>query len=211
MGRTLLPAAIVAAVALAAAPAGLAKGPLQVCGASGCAALGPETDTPTWLGAAPGASSLPPPAPAPYFVLRFSDIAATVAYWIPSASIMRTVQSNTIVWVGLAPDAEAALIRLTAGLQPYAAPKRAAAFIDYENVKGGTTYMRLYTIGTPIESAPSSTVWLAIWLHGGKSPWNDGMSSFWISKTGSLLKRDGQILQIAPPLAKRIRAHQPLA
>jgi hypothetical protein len=211
MGRTLLPVALVAAAALAAAPAGLAKGSLEVCGASGCAALGPESDASTWLGAAPGASSLPPPAPAPYFVLRFNDIAATVAYWIPSASIMRTVQSNTVVWVALAPDPEGALLRLTAGLQPYPAPKRAAAFIDYENVKGGTTYMRLYTIGTPVESVPSSTVWLAIWLHGGTSPWNDGMSSFRISKTGNLLKRDGQVLRISPAIAKRIRAHQPLA
>ena len=37
------------------------------------------------------------------------------------------------------------------------------------------------------------------------------MSSFWISKKGNLLKRDGQVLQIPAALARRIRARLPLA
>jgi hypothetical protein len=211
MGRTLLLAALAAAVPLTVAPSALAKGPLQVCGASGCLDLGPETDTSKWVGTAPGASSLAPPAPAPYFVLRFGDFGGTQAYWIPSVSVLRTFQSTSVVWATVAPETEAALVRLTAGLQPYAAPKRAIAFVDYANVKRGDTYLRLYTIGRPVASPPASTVWLGIWLHGGTSPWTDGMSSFWISKTGSLLKRDGQVLRISPAIAKRIRAHLPLS
>jgi hypothetical protein len=208
MGRTLLLAVLVAAVV---APAGHAKGPLQVCGASGCATLGPEADAPIWVANMPGASSLTPPAPAPYFVVRFAEFGAAQAYWIPSASVLRSFQSTTAVWAAIAPDAEAALITLTAGLQPYPAPKRTVAFVDYENVKRGETYLRLYTIGTPVvASPPASTRWLGIWLHGGTSPWNDGMSSFWISEKGSLLKRDGQVLRIPPAVAKRIRAHLPL-
>jgi hypothetical protein len=134
----------------------------------------------------------------------------TQAYWIPSVSMVRTFQSTRVVWASVAPEAEAALVQLTAGLQPYAAPKRVVAFVDYDNVKRGETYLRLYTIGTPVVSPPASTAWLGIWLHGGTSPWNDGMSSFWISEKGSLLKRDGQVLRISPAIAKRIRAHLPL-
>ncbi|MCW2975869.1 MAG: hypothetical protein JWM06_1150 [Actinomycetia bacterium] len=211
MGRTILLAVFVTAAVMAVAPSALAKGPLQVCGASGCVDLGPETDTSKWLGNAPGASSVAPPAPAPYFVLRFGDFGGPQAYWIPSVSMLRTFQSTTVVWAAVAPETEAALVRLTTGLQPYAAPRGAVAFVDYDNVKRGETYLRLYTIGTPVASPPATTEWLGIWLHGGTSPWNDGMSSFWISKKGSLLKRDGQVLRISPAIAKRIRAHLPLA
>jgi hypothetical protein len=212
MGRTILLGAVAAAALLVVAPSALAKGPLQVCGASGCVELGPETDAGKWIGSAPGASSLAPPAPAPYFVVRFAEFGGALSYWIPSASVLRTFQSTSVVWSAVTPETQAELARITTGMQPYAAPKRVVAFVDYDNVKRGETYLRLYTIGTPVAAAPpGSTVWLGIWLHGGTSPWNDGMSSFWISAKGNLLKRDGQVLQISPAVAKRIRAHLPLA
>jgi hypothetical protein len=210
MGRTILLVALVAAAALAAAPAGRAKGPVQLCGASGCVDLAPETDAGKWINA-PGASSLAPPAPAPYFVVRFAEFGGALSYWIPSASVLRTFESTSVVWSAVSPETRDELVRLTAGLQPYAAPKRAVAFVDYDNVKGGATYLRLFTIGTPVTAAPPvSTAWLGIWLHCGKSPWTDGMSSFWISQKGNLLKRDGQVLRIPAAVAKRIRAHLPL-
>jgi hypothetical protein len=209
MGRTLLPAALVTAVALAAAPASFAKGTLQVCGESGCAALGAETETPTWLGGGSPAA-VASPAPAPYFVLRFGDVGGTVAYWIPSASIMRRFQGGPAVWTASGPDEQAALLRLTEGLQPYAAPIRAAAAVEGKSVRRGETYLRLYRIGTPVASPPRSANWIGIWLHGGTSPWTDGMSVFWVSKQGNLLKRDGQFLRIPPEIANRIRAHLPL-
>jgi hypothetical protein len=211
MGRTILLAALALAALFVVAPSALAKGPLQVCGASGCVDLAPETETGKWV-SAPGGSSLAPPAPAPYFVLRFAEFGSSLGYWIPSASVLRTFQSTTAVWSAVSPETQATLVQLTAGLQPYAAPKRAVAFVDYDNVKRGETYLRLYTIGTPVvASPPASTVWLGIWLHGGTSPWTDGMSSFWISQKGNLLKRDGQVLRIPGAVAKRIRAHLPLA
>jgi hypothetical protein len=213
MGRTTLLAASVAALALATAPAGLAKGPVQVCGASGCVDLAPETDAGKWIGNAPGASSLAPPAPAPYFAIRFAEFGGALSYWIPSASAIRTFQTTSVVWSAVSPETQAELVRLTSGLQPYAAPRRAVAFVDYDNVKGGgATYLRLFTIGKPVvASPPASTAWLGIWLHGGTSPWTDGMSSFWISAKGNLLKRDGHVLRIPPAVATRIRARLPLA
>lgn len=210
MGRTILLAALAAAVLLVAAPAALAKGPLQVCGASGCAVLGPEGQSPIGLGDRGG--TLAPPAPAPYYVVRFSGMSVAAAYWIPSVSVLRLFTNGPAVWVAALPAEEAVLRAQTAGLQPYPAPKHVAAFVDDGNVRAGDTYLRLYTIGTPVVLAPpASTEWLGIWLHGGTSPWTDGMSSFWISKKGSLLKRDDHVLQIPPALAKRIRAHLPLS
>jgi hypothetical protein len=206
MRRTLLLAAAVSA--LVVAPSALAKGPLQVCGGAGCAVLGPETDAGLWLGAATATTIAP--SPAPYFVLRFSDFGGTLAYWIPSASVLRTFSSGPPRWATTAPEQQSALLRATAGLQPHAAPTSAVAFVDYANAKHGETYLRLLTIGTPVAPPPASTEWLGIWLHGGASPWNDGMSSLWISKKGSVLKRDGQFLRISPAIAKRIRARLPL-
>jgi hypothetical protein len=207
MRRTLLLAAAVSALAMT--PAALAKGPLQVCGGAGCAVLGPETDAGLWLGTVTSTTA-PAPSPAPYYVLRFSDFGGTLAYWIPSASVLRTLAGGAPRWSATAPEQQAALLRATEGLQPHAAPTSAVAFVDYANAKHGETYLRLLTIGTPVAPPPASTEWIGIWLHGGASPWNDGMSSLWISKQGSVLKRDGRFLRISPAIAKRIRARLPL-
>ena len=150
MGRMLLPAALVAAVLLAAAPSALAKGPFKICGVSGCAVLGPEDQPLIRLGNTTG-GTLAPPAPAPYYAVRFGDdVGSTLAYWIPSVSVLRLFTSGPAVWVAALPAEEAVLRAQTAGLQPYPAPKHVAAFVDDGNVRAGDTYLRLYTIGTPV-------------------------------------------------------------
>src|SRR5438874_5785174 len=91
MVRKLVLAAAVSALALLAAQGASAKGDIQICGASGCAVLSKEGQAPAWLFAAPQAApAVTAPAPAPYFVVSFGDVGGSpLAYWIPSASMLR--------------------------------------------------------------------------------------------------------------------------
>src|SRR4051812_32020935 len=63
---------VAAAVALLFAPSALAKGPFQICGADACAQLAPETTPPVRVFGLPASTPrVAPPAPAPYYVIRF--------------------------------------------------------------------------------------------------------------------------------------------
>jgi hypothetical protein len=203
--------------ACVAVPSAAAKGPFQVCGATGCAELGPEAAPPVRLGADAAAAVVGPVAPASYFVVRFAEFGSALAYWIPSAGLLRLSQTQGgavhNVWVATLPAEDALLRDKAAGLTPFAAPAHLAVTVNYTAVrsKDADSYFRLFTIGTPLASEPAGVVWQPIWVHGGASPWNDGLSSFAVSRKGSLLKRDGQVLRISASLAKRIRAAQPLA
>jgi hypothetical protein len=206
---------VAAVVGLAFAPAAQAKGPLQICGASRCTLLGTEMQPPVRIvGVDPSTTPLvAPPAPAPYYVIRFTPFSDPLAYWIPSASLLRLVGSSTSVtgqWVATLPVEEGLLRDKAAGIEAYPAPTRTTAYVDYEPVKRATGYLRLWTIGTPVAAAPP-TRWLEVWLFGGRSPWNDRNTLFWISRKGSFLKRDdGVVLRIPASIADRIRKRQPL-
>lgn len=208
MARLALVGMLVAVVLLA--PPARAKGPLQLCGWAGCAQLGDDATEVAWLAGSYGsADRLPPPAPAPYFVLRFSEVPSVVAYWLPEADVLR-VGGNHLSWVRTAPDDRAVLASAAAALRPYPAPRQARAAVDGKPVRGGSTYLRLYTVGTPVSSGRSPSGWLGIWISGRQTPWTDGRNELWISRRGTLLRRDGQLVRLPRALAERIRARQPL-
>lgn len=216
-GRSRSTLLLILLAACVAVPSAAAKGPFQVCGATGCAELGPEAAPPVRLGADAAAAVVGPVAPVSYFVVRFAEFGSALAYWIPSAGLLRLSQTQGgavhNVWVATLPAEDALLRDKAAGLTPFAAPAHLAVTVNYTAVrsKDADSYFRLFTIGTPLASEPAGVVWQPIWVHGGASPWNDGLSSFAVSRKGSLLKRDGQVLRISASLAKRIRAAQPLA
>jgi hypothetical protein len=198
----------VAAFVLVLPGAAQAKGPFQVCGASGCKALSPETQLPVRLGIEAGTQALTGVAPASYFTIGFADFGA-FAYWVPSAGVLRIVpQNDTPVWVTPLESELALLVEKTSGMRPYAAPRHAVAWVDYERVRNGDGYLRLLTAGTPA-LAPVGMKWVSVRITGGVSPWNNGSVSLWVSRSG-YLKRDGQVLRIAPALAKRTLARLPL-
>jgi hypothetical protein len=202
---------VVAALALVLPAAAHAKGPFQVCGASGCVLLGEETHPPVRIiGVDPSTPAVAPARPAPYFVIRFSDFSEPLAYWIPSASALRLVSQNaTGQWVATLPAEDSLLRDKAAALKPFAAPTRVSAFVDYEPVKRSNGYLRLFTIGAQAATTPS-TRWLEVWVRGPQSPWTDGTTLFWISRRGSFLKREGTVFEIPATVAKRIRARLPL-
>jgi hypothetical protein len=212
MIRKLVLAAAASALVLAAAPGASAKGPIQICGASGCAVLAAEGQAPAWLfDAARAAVAATAPAPAPYFVVSFGDAGSALAYWIPSASVLR-VQGRPWRWVAALSTDEASLRERTVGLAPFTPPTRPAVYVDYNPVKRSDGYLRLITMGTPTAGASASTDWLEIWFMGRRSsPWTDGTTWLEISRTGSLLRRDGQVFRIPLSIAKRVRARLPLS
>jgi hypothetical protein len=196
---------LVAVIALALPAAAHAKGPFQVCGPSGCVELSPETQAAIRLGLAEGTPTLPAPAPAPYFTVRWGHGLAGV--WVPGKNAL--LLSYAAEWV--APlDSELALLRdRTAGLTPFAPPSHAVAWVDWVRVKNGDGYLKLLTIGTPIAGAPSGTHWVDVRVMGGTSPWNDGSVSLSVARSGYLL-RAGRVFRIAPALAQRVLARLPL-
>ena len=210
---------IIAVAAVFVAPPALAKGPVVICGTTRCAPLGDEQSVLNWsLGYYSPSTRVAPAAPSSYFVIRFPDYGGTLAYWIPIAGVLRVGGSNNTAWVRPRSDELTALQTATAGLEPYAPPRVAQAAVDADPAKpidmrsarGGTTYLRLYTLGRPVSSAPGVGAWLQIWVMGSPTPWTDGQNSLWISRRGALLRRDGMIARVPVSIADKIRSRAPL-
>jgi hypothetical protein len=132
---------------------------------------------------------------------------APVAFYIPAAGDVR-IQGPTgeAFWVHLPHSLQRLLRRAAQGLQPFHAPmKLASASVNDQIVAKPSSYLRLYTLGTPVQSAPGGIKWLQISLMGPSSPWTDGWNSLRISRRGDYLKRDGELVRIPASIAQRIR------
>ena len=206
-------AVIALTVALASAPQALAKGPgaIQICGAWQCAMVGDATQPRVRVFSGPLDASVAPAAPSPFYVLRFADVGGTIGYWIPNVGLLRLGQL-TSRWVSARHDETVALALATAGIAPHPAPRgQAATAVDSRPARGGRTYLRLYTIGTPTPAAPDAGGWLRVFVVGAMTPWTDGANSLWVSKRGGFIRRDGTIARISANLASRIRLGLPLS
>jgi hypothetical protein len=193
---------LVAVMALAAAPAAQAKGPFEVCGATACVELAPETAAfPVRLSLEPNTPQRLRVAPAPYFNVRWGH--GPLAVWVPSAQAIRI----NGLWVAPTPAELALLQDKTAGLAPFAPPRHAVAWVNWQTVRNGDGYLKLVTIGKPVASAPSGTQWVDVRVLGGASPWNDGSINLSISRSGYLL-RDGSVFQIDRSIAGRVLARR---
>jgi len=131
------------------------------------------------------------------------------AYFIPAAGEIRTVDSLSTkhaLWAKLSSKLAARLRKLVQGVKPYAAPKKLRmVFVKDQTAARPSSYLRLYTIGTPTRSAPSVKSWTGITLWGASTPWTDGKNVLSVSSRGSYLKRDGQLVRIPASIAARIR------
>jgi hypothetical protein len=211
--------ALVAAAAIVLVPRALAKGPVLICGATGCAPLGDEQSIRRWLpGYYPRTARVAPALPSSYCVIRFAEYGGTLAYWIPGGGVLRVGSGRIVFWARPHPDDLTALQTATAELEPYAAPRAARAAVDADpgksvemrSVRGGDTYLRLYSLGQPVARANGPSSWLQIWVMGAPTPWTDGQNSLWISRRGALLLRDGTIVRIPISIAGQIRERAPL-
>jgi hypothetical protein len=206
-------AALVTAVAAACivVPQASAKGPLALCGPNACVTLAGETAV-NWSPPADG-SHATPSAPAPFLKLRFADHeGAPLAYWVPSAGLLRTAPFiGAPVWFKPT-DEDAALLTQTAtSLRPFAAPTRVNVTVNFRTVpRGDLSYLRLFTMGTPVAAA-STRGWLPVDMAGPETPWTRCYDCLWVSRTGAWLKRsDGTLLSIPSRIAYLVRHRLPL-
>ena len=214
---------VVAAAALAAAGSGNAGG---VRGGSGLWVCGPhraahltgaiEQKVPVQY-----KTGLRPAAPAPPQTFYRVDLNGSTtcaqnmvpgqpAYFIPAAGEVRILgTADDAFWVKLAPGVVAKLRKAVRKVKPYRAPMTLTSVsVNDRSAANPSSYLRLYRIGRPTKTAPDGIHWLYISLLGASpaSPWTDGRNALWVSRRGhNYLKRDGQIVRIAAPVAARIR------
>ena len=107
-------------------------------------------------------------------------------------------------WTRPSGEESALLADAASTLRPFAAPRRASVTVGSQGVhRGGSTYLRLFTMGTPVNRAVGAKSWVRLYIWTGDSPWSAIM---WISRTNSFLDRGGdQIVQLSPEVATRIR------
>lgn len=132
------------------------------------------------------------------------------AYFVPGTGEVRIVaNADTAFWVKLAPDVAAELRQAVRTVKPYPTPTTLASVsVNDQVVAHPSSYLRLYTIGRPVETAPRGIHWISIFLFGARpaSPWTDGKNALAVSSSGqSYLRRDGQVMHISASLAARIR------
>jgi hypothetical protein len=81
----------------------------------------------------------------------------------------------------------------------------------YRKVEDPRGWLSLYSIGSPVASAPRAGGWVRIFaLSNLNSPWSDGRNELSVSRKGAYLRRDGQLVSIPADTAERIRARLPL-
>jgi hypothetical protein len=201
--------AVASAFACLLVPQASAKGPVVLCGASGCRDLGSEPFF-RWL---PSAYTVHvrPAAPGPFYKLRIGDY--SLAYWVPSTGVLRVSDGEgPATWVRPRPIDLALLREVSSGLQPFPTPTRADAMVDFVDVRhGSATYLRLFTMGRLARGSVRVNSWLDIGIFGGDTPWTDGQYWMWVAKNGPYVRHvDGDVMRVSPRIASRIRHRLPL-
>jgi hypothetical protein len=205
--RTTILAAL--ALALVFVPQASAKGPIAVCGPKACITLGDEAAISWW---ASDDAAVSPSAPAAFLELRFAAHESdALAYWVPSAGLLRTgARAGGPVWFRPSVEEAALLTEAAASLRPFAAPTRVNVTVNYRSVpRGDWTYLRLFTAGTPVATAEVRH-WLPVDMWGPNSPWTKCVDCLLVSRSGAYLKRSGVVMSIPHRVADRIRHRLPL-
>jgi hypothetical protein len=203
---------LVVALTLVLAPQAAAKGPVVLCGADRCAPLLDDGPGVSGLLAVTSQTPAQIPAPSPYYVVRFQDVAQPLGFWVPASGVLQVgvAPTSSSAWVRPQPDLATLLAGAGTGLAPYT-PHAELVTVGARAVAQPNGYLRLYTLGTPTAARPNRHAWVQIWITAGTSPWtNTAGSALWVSFAGPYLLRDGQVLRIPQALAFRIRHRLPL-
>jgi hypothetical protein len=212
--RSMLLTAFAAVTVGIFAPSALAKGQINLCGASACAPL----SSGDWVGGLVDWDSelhlSSPAAPSRYYEIRYAETTKPLGYWIPSTGVLRLRDDYLYQAIWVTPDQGqlTLLAKAAAGLDSFAAPTAAQAWVNGRRVKSARGYLDLFSLGTSVSSWTGAKGWLNVYVRSrAESPWSDGANSLWVSRKGGWLKRDGQVLRIPIGLARRIRGRLPLS
>ncbi len=138
---------------------------------------------------------------------------APIAFYVPAAAEVRILGATgaAAFWVHLPRNVNNVLREAAHRVKPFPAPRTlASAEISHQLAAKPSTYLRLYTVGTPVRRAPGAGSWNRITLTGPSSPWSDGWNSLRISRLADYLSRDGQLVRIPASVAVRIRRGAPI-
>ncbi|MGH3102506.1 MAG: hypothetical protein ACRDN6_00185 [Gaiellaceae bacterium] len=213
---------------------------LMLCGATACRTITDRAAVQLVLGELGRSGPVAGPAgPAAFFSVdvlasSYGSEWYPRGYYVPSAGLVRTTFGHIAAWRRLGRGAALPLRAATRGLRPFPRPRLSGGEVDRRPVRGPATYAVLYSLRgksarDPAGRPPSQPGWgegydlwaryfarvrrhwipVSLWTSR-PSPWGDGANFVWISRRGSLLKRDGEVLQIAPALAPRVRRGDPL-
>lgn len=158
-----------------------------------------------------------PVPPQPFYAIGLGVDPSTPggehAFYIPNGSLIRVPggKGTLATWLRLSRAAAAALRTATANLASYPAPTHLReVIVNHSIASSPSSYLRLYTIGTPTRNSAGGGSWIPVSLLGDATPWTDGLVSIAVSRQGSLLKRNGQLLTIPATVAARVRAGRSL-
>jgi hypothetical protein len=216
---------VVVALALGAPAAAHAKEivGLQVCGASGCAVERGDSISGSLHEGPSGPLSgigqaVSPAKPGPWF--RGSVLAGESGrvlgripfYYVPGANliVLRGMGAQAATWQHATGPWRAAIERVGARLEPFAAPTIARVSIDGANAADPQSYLALYTAGEKATTYPRSSDMAQVVLESKRpTPWTDG-NSLVVYPSERLLVRDGQMVSISGRIADRVAAHASL-
>ena len=150
----------------------------------------------------------------PGAVLRpyFRRVLGSVAYWVPSAGVLRVVPKRPRD-LGAATSRRDRDAHASGRLAPAVCSSAAAkvAVDGYPVRRSQATYLRLFTMGTPVARAVGAKGWLAVDFRGAESPWRMRMHGCGCRDSSRYLKHPGRRrCQIPLRLAQRIRLRLPL-
>jgi hypothetical protein len=198
---------------LLVAPTAVAKGPIQLCGRSGCVPLMAADEIHSSVRWQPGEfpTTVRPSGRSSFYKLQYTGF-GPVGYWVPAARKLRLLlaQGGPARWVVPSSTEEAALAAAAQDLAAFPAPRSATVAVDLHIVRHAETYLRLFAAGTPAQPGRSPGGWLPIFMWGGASPWNDGLDRLAVSRRGGWLKINDVTLRIPDRLAAQVRQRVPL-
>ncbi len=217
--RTLLVLALSLLVAVTAASDAAASGSGHwVCGPRGSAQIPGGLIDHVPILYSKGLRAAPPPRPHAFYWIGLSGsrscalVTEDTAFFIPRAGEVRiSGPDGNAFWTKLSSRVAVRLRKLVRKVRPYGGPKRLREVtINDVSARHPSSYLHLYTLGTPTRSASSAAGWLPILFFGTTSPWTDGKNSLWISRHGAYLRRDGQLVRLSASLATRVRRGEPI-
>jgi hypothetical protein len=212
-------ALLLAVAALLAPSAASAKELVSatVCGASGCRTL---TDKAT-LNEIPGGEDVTGlGAPAAYYRLNLVTAEPNrrrhgfTTYYVPSAKAMSWSEDGLYRLHPIyGARANGVMRRITAGLEPYAAPRITMAIVGTRRVAGAAaaSYASLFSAGEPVQLDARPDDWVSVDLRSTRpSPWTAGRTELMFSPSANLVEVGYEPKRITGAIADDIAAGRTL-
>jgi hypothetical protein len=192
---------------------------IVVCGPTECAEAynAAAVATPlTYNGTLTRAAAVPPQR---FYTINYDtapgkNVAAQLTYYLPQASLIRIPggKGTLATWVHPSRAAAEALRAAAGNAAPYPTPtKLTHVIVDHSLANDPSSYLRLWTTGKPVRTAPGANGWLPISVTSDPaSPWSDPLVSLAVSRHGAYVKREGQLYAIPASIAARARGGRSL-